>query len=314
MPEPAPTRPAWYDDLVRFLLTALLGVTSILGCGGAQAPVAPAPEAPASRGESPSSDEPEKLRFPPHAVQAVPDGPGWLGVELELRGPAEAGVLVKDILPSSPAAVAGIAPGDVILSVDGEQVLRPPDVVRIVSSHRPGERVALVLERQGKTRLLAVGLAARPDMDDLLAAEFVGKPAPAWRGLTAVQGSVPVDVSALRGRVVVVEFWASWCMVCRMTFPLLNRWHDRYGARGLTVVGVTTDPAAQATAASIELGISYAVHSDPDEATTRVYRARAIPMLFVIDRDGAVKDVVVGYQSDRFAQVEATVERLLATP
>jgi hypothetical protein len=40
----------------------------------------------------------------------------------------------------------------------------------------------------------------------------------------------------------------------------------------------------------------------------------AIPTLFVIDRDGAVKDVVVGYQSDRFAQVEATVERLLATP
>jgi peroxiredoxin len=129
-----------------------------------------------------------------------------------------------------------------------------------------------------------------------------------------VQGSVPVDVAALRGRVVVLEFWASWCMVCRMTIPVLNAWHDRYAARGLTVLGVTTDPADQATAVTVELGIAYAVHSDPDATTSKAYRALSIPTIFVIDRQGTVRDVVVGYQSERLAELEANVQKLLATP
>jgi len=247
-------------------------------------------------------------------VQEIPEGPGWLGVELKTRDPKQAGVVIEAILPTSPAYAAGLAVGDVILSVDGEAVSRPPDVVRIVTSHRPGERVALVIDRQGQSRILAVGLAARPDTDGMMAARFVGNPAPTWRELSAVQGSVPVEVAALRGRVVVLEFWASWCTVCRMTIPILNDWHDRYAARGLTVLGVTTDPAKYATAASIELGISYPVLSDPDATTSRAYGALAIPTLFVIDRDGTVRDVVVGYQSDRLAQVEARVQKLLSAP
>ena len=83
-------------------------------------------------------------------------------------------------------------------------------------------------------------------------------------------------------------------------------------ARGLTVLGVTTDPAALATSASIELGIAYAVHSDPEASTTRAYRALAIPTLFLIDQNGTVRDVVVGYESDRLADVESRVQKLLA--
>jgi peroxiredoxin len=174
--------------------------------------------------------------------------------------------------------------------------------------------VGLVFLRQGQSRILAVRLAARPDAEGMMAAEFVGNPAPTWRELVAVQGSVPVDVAALRGRVVVLEFWASWCTVCRMTIPTLNGWHGRYGARGLTVLGVTTDPPAYATAASVELGISYAVHSDPGATTTQAYDAMAIPTLFLIDHEGTVRDVVVGYQSQRFAELESKLEALLAAP
>ena len=147
-----------------------------------------------------------------------------------------------------------------------------------------------------------------------MAAAFVGNPAPTWRELVAVQGSVPIEIAALRGRVVVLEFWASWCTVCRMTIPILNAWHDRYGARGLTVLGVTTDPAAPATATRVELGISYAVHSDPDAATTQAYDAMAIPTLFLIDHQGTVRDVVVGYQSQRFAELETKLQGMLAAP
>ncbi len=297
---------------MRASLLRLLVAAALASCGGA-APRAPSPAPSVTPNEGPvGSAQAEKLRFPPHAVGAVPDGPGWLGVELKARERSEPGVLVENVLRSSPAEVAGLAPGDVLLTVDGEPVARPQDVIRIVSAHRPGERVALVFDRNGQNRIVAVGLAARPDMNDLVATEFIGNPAPHFRELKTVQGSFPLDMASLRGRVVVLEFWASWCMVCRLEVPVLNSWHDRYGASGLTVLGVTTDPVGYATEVALDLGITYPVASDPEVTTSRAYKAMSIPMLFLIDREGTVRDVVVGYSSDRLVEVEARVRELLA--
>jgi thiol-disulfide isomerase/thioredoxin len=219
---------------------------------------------------------------------------------------------VRDVVPGAPAEHAGIKAGDRILSVDGEPVARPQDVVRGVSRHRAGERLSVGLERAGATRLLAVPLGARPNEDQLLRTQFLGTQAPAWRELATVRGSLPKEVAELRGRVVVIDFWASWCVACRLAIPTLNEWHDRYGVRGLTVVGITTDPSDLALEASVELGITYAVASDLDGLTIRAYRASAIPTLFVVDKQGTVRDVMVGYSSERLAEVEKTVASLIA--
>jgi thiol-disulfide isomerase/thioredoxin len=237
--------------------------------------------------------------------------PGWLGVELAAPLGGEAGVLVRDVLRNSPAARAGLMPGDRILRIDSEAVARPPDVVRIVSAHQAGDRVGVVLVRGGADRLLAVVLEGRPDQDALLRAQFLGAPAPAWAPLATVRGSAPSNIGELRGRVVVMEFWASWCVACRLTVPTLNAWKDRYGAQGLTVLGVTTDTPALAMEASVELGIDYPVLSDDDAETSRAYRAMALPTLFIIDRQGIVRDVMVGYSSARLAEAEVTLRRLV---
>jgi thiol-disulfide isomerase/thioredoxin len=171
--------------------------------------------------------------------------------------------------------------------------------------------VGVSLVRQGSDRLIAVVLEGRPDQDELLQAQFLGAPAPAWRPLATVRGSAPASVAELRGRVVVIEFWASWCVACRLSVPTLNAWKDRYGAQGLTVLGVTTDPPAIAMEASVELGIEYPVLSDDDAETSRVYRAMALPTLFLIDRQGVVRDVMVGYSSARLAQAEAKLQELV---
>lgn len=226
-----------------------------------------------------------------------------------LRG--EAGVLVSGVLRGSPAERAGLATGDRILRIDSEAVLHPPDVVRIVTSHQAGDRVGLALVRGGSDRLIAVVLDGRPDQDELMQAQFLGVPAPAWRPLATVRGSAPASIAELKGRVVVIEFWASWCVACRLTVPTLNAWKDRYGAQGLTVLGVTTDPPALAMEASVELGIDYPVLSDDDAETTRVYRAMALPTLFIIDRQGVVRDVMVGYSSERLREAEAKVQELV---
>jgi thiol-disulfide isomerase/thioredoxin len=232
-------------------------------------------------------------------------------VELAVPLRGEPGVLVREVLRGSPAERAGLASGDRILRIDSEAVARPPDVVRIVTSRQAGDRVGLSLVRQGSDRLIAVVLDGRPDQDELLQAQFLGAPAPAWRPLATVRGSAPASVAELRGRVVVIEFWASWCVACRLSVPTLNAWKDRYGAQGLTVLGVTTDPPAIAMEASVELGIEYPVLSDDDAETSRVYRAMALPTLFLIDRQGVVRDVMVGYSSARLAQAEAKLQELM---
>jgi thiol-disulfide isomerase/thioredoxin len=237
--------------------------------------------------------------------------PGWLGVELAMPLAGEAGVLVRDVLRGSPAARAGLVTGDRILRIDSESVQRPPDVVRIVSSHQAGDRVGLALVRDGADRLVAVVLEGRPDQDALLQAQFLGAPAPAWRPLATVRGSAPASINELRGRVVVIEFWASWCVACRLSVPTLNAWKDRYGLQGLTVLGVTTDPPEIALEAAVELGIDYPVLSDDDAETSRVYRAMALPTLFIIDRQGVVRDVMVGYSSERLAQAEVKLQELV---
>ncbi len=268
----------------------------------ATASVAPVPSASASA--PPAEEQPEQAA----------KGPGWLGVELAAQPPTEAGVMVRDVVPHSPAQAAGLSAGDILISIDGEVVSRPGDVVRLIAQRRAGARVAVAFRRGDADRLAAVVLEARPDLDEQMRKTYVGAPAPSFRSLTTVQGSVPADVSALKGKVVIVEFWASWCVPCRLSAPKLNAWHERWKAEGLEVLGVTTDPATFATQAALEFGIHYSIASDESGQTSRAYRALSIPTLFVIDRSGVVRDVVVGYSSDRLAQTEQLVQELVRTP
>ena len=258
--------------------------------------------------EPAAANAPERASPKSESAEAEP---GWLGVELAVPLAGEAGVLVRDVLRGSPAERAGLTPGDRILRIDSEPVARPPDVVRIVSARQAGDRVGLALVRAGADRLVPVVLEGRPDQNELLQAQFLGAAAPAWRPLATVRGSVPGSIAELRGRVVVIEFWASWCVACRLTVPTLNAWKDRYGAQGLTVLGVTTDSPAVAMEASVELGIDYPVLSDDDAETSRLYKAMALPTLFIIDRQGVVRDVMVGYSSERLVQAEAKLAELV---
>lgn len=302
------------------LLAAVAGAVLVLdGCSSSAAPTpttaatTATPASPPSVAGSPveaSSASSSEASGP-----AAPDddaGPAWLGVELAKAPPGEAGVVVRDVVRGSPAERAGLEPGDRILRVGSTSVADPPEVVRAVSLRRSGERVGLSLLRSGAERLVPVVLASRPDADELLKAEFLGAPAPAWRPLATVRGSVPGALSDLRGKVVVLDFWASWCMPCRMSVPALNAWHDRYGAQGLVVIGVTMDSPDVALQASLDMGIDYAVASDPDGETTRVFKAFALPTMFVIDREGKVRDAMVGYSSDGLRKTENAVRALVS--
>ena len=142
-------------------------------------------------------------------------------------------------------------------------------------------------------------------------------PAPELRGISATfnAGDGPLTLAALRGRVVLLDFWTYSCINCLRTIPHLEALHERYRDDGLTVLGVHTpefafeaDPGNVADAVR-DLGITYPVALDPDFATWDAFGNRYWPATYLIDRDGRVRDLHIGEGDE--ARTESLVRRAL---
>ena len=121
-----------------------------------------------------------------------------------------------------------------------------------------------------------------------------------------------VSLSQYRGRVVVMNLWASWCPPCRAEMPDLQRLWQRYRDRGVTVVGVNEGESPQrAREFAASLGIRFPIWIDERQEYGRVYAALGMPTTVVIGRDGVV---VRGYDGAlTFDQMRAAVGDLVAT-
>ncbi|HEX6706441.1 MAG TPA: TlpA disulfide reductase family protein [Albitalea sp.] len=109
-----------------------------------------------------------------------------------------------------------------------------------------------------------------------------------------------------RGRVVLVNFWATWCGPCRQEMPHLNRLYDKYRSSGFTLLGVNIDDDARLAAeVAAKLGVRFPVLLDTDKKVSRLYDMSAMPATIVIDRDGKVRFIHRGYRDG----VEKTYEQ-----
>jgi cytochrome c biogenesis protein CcmG, thiol:disulfide interchange protein DsbE len=137
--------------------------------------------------------------------------------------------------------------------------------------------------------LLAYGLASNEPEG-----EIAGEPAPELE-LPRLSGNGVESLADYRGRVVVLNFWASWCEPCREESPLLQRWHERLERRGATVLGVDAlDEIGHARAFIEEYGLTYPMLRDGDGSSREPFGILGFPETFVIDRDGRIAAVQRG--------------------
>ena len=125
-------------------------------------------------------------------------------------------------------------------------------------------------------------------------------------------GAARVSLERLRGRVVYVDFWASWCVPCRISMPALDALARRHGERGFTVVGVNKDAsAADAERFLRRVPVGFSLVSDADDAIAGAFGVRAMPSGYLIDRRGVVRRVHRGFTAETAVALEREIAELL---
>ena len=97
-----------------------------------------------------------------------------------------------------------------------------------------------------------------------------------------------LDIEAYRGKVVVVDFWASWCVPCRRSFPWMNAMTGKYGDQGLVFIGVNVDQErSEAESFLAEFPPDFTIlYDDENKSLAREFNVQAMPTSYVFDRDG----------------------------
>lgn len=136
---------------------------------------------------------------------------------------------------------------------------------------------------------------AQPTTAGLIPSPHEGFLAPDF-SLDSLDGE-SVQLSQLRGQVVLINLWTTWCPPCRKEMPAIQRLHDKYAEKGLTILSVNAtnqDSRASAEEYIRESGLTFTVLMDVDGSVSRAYQLQALPTTFFIDRDGIIRKVVVG--------------------
>lgn len=156
---------------------------------------------------------------------------------------------------------------------------------RPVGGTRPGTSFVWM----GALLLAACGGSEGGDPPSRFRPLAVGDPAPAYQAVSLAGDTV--RLAELRGEVVVLNVWATWCHPCREEMPALQRLHEELGPLGVRVVGVSVDGRSSAHLVPTfleEVGVTFDILRDPEERVVRAFTTIGVPETFLIGRDGVV--------------------------
>ncbi|MGB3429615.1 MAG: TlpA disulfide reductase family protein [Burkholderiaceae bacterium] len=140
-------------------------------------------------------------------------------------------------------------------------------------------------------------------------AQEVGKSAPSFD----VPGTAAnVRLADMKGKVVYVDFWASWCAPCKQSFPWMNDMQAKYGARGLQIVGITVDRKREdAEKFLASTPAKFMVAFDTTGKVAEAYKPKGMPTSYLIGADGVLRAMHVGFKDSDRAELEREIEAAL---
>ena len=163
----------------------------------------------------------------------------------------------------------------------------------------------------GLSRALPIALLCLPLLAQS-APVSVGQQAPAIDLPLLPGGPENIQLADLRGKVVYVDFWASWCGPCRVSFPLLEEMRTELSPRGFEILAVNVDEFVDdALEFLMELPVSYPIAYDPQGVSPQAYGINGMPTGFLIDRAGVVSKVHQGFRSSDAEKLRAEIVKLL---
>ncbi len=126
--------------------------------------------------------------------------------------------------------------------------------------------------------------------------------------------SRPVSLQSQRGRVVLLNFWATWCGPCRVEMPAMQRLYEEFNRRGLEILAVSTDAQGAAVTRPFtdSLGLTFPILHDSDFQVGLTYGTRTLPMTFLVDRQGIIRHRIFGARDWHSPEARRLVEMLLA--
>jgi len=130
--------------------------------------------------------------------------------------------------------------------------------------------------------------------------------------LNSIDGARAFDLGEFKGKVVYLDFWASWCGPCAKSFPFMNALHHELGGKGLQIVGVNLDENPEDAKTFLQQNpVDFTIAADKEEQCARKYDVKAMPSSVLIGRDGVIHHVQMGFRADEANELKAQVEKLL---
>jgi peroxiredoxin len=168
----------------------------------------------------------------------------------------------------------------------------------------------------GLVLMLAPPAMSQPTLAELLRAlNLSAYPSGLWPPPFTGQTTTgqAVSLAALQGRVVLVNFWASWCAECRPEMPLFERLQQDFAAQGLTVLGINfrEEPQRMQQYAR-DLGLTFALIHDPQGEISRAYGVVGLPTTFLVGRDGRPVALAIGPRAWGSVEARTLIQALLA--
>ena len=121
-----------------------------------------------------------------------------------------------------------------------------------------------------------------------------------------------INLSNLKGKVVYLDFWASWCDPCRKSFPWMNEMHSRYDSKKFTIVAINLDSdKADALKFLEKVPASFDIAYDPEGTIATKYNLKAMPTSYLIDKKGKLVFTHKGYREGDTAEIEEKIRKLL---